>query len=331
MFVKNMNPDQLAPAPSSGGQAGSPDSLALLAAMGEVPPQGMKRIAVGQGLGQRAYTEAVMKAWQTRMPFLWSVEGLSLHHYTHTAPYPMTDASFGFGEREYAQLLEKTYKMNDMIVEHSAIMDKYDPQKKVAIAIDEWGAWLKPLPNTPMMFLRQQNSLRDAVLASINLNIFARHADRVRMTNIAQMVNVIQSMILTDGPKMVLTPTYHVYRMYVPFQDATFIPITLEAGEYRSGSVRLPQVDAIAARAKDGKIWLALANLDPARPAELRLSGVDASAAVGEVLTGEAVSSINTFEAPQAVVPKPFSARTQGGILMLRLQPKSITVVQLQP
>ena len=103
-------------------------------------------------------------------------------------------------------------------------MDQYDPQKKLALAVDEWGAWYAPAPGTNPGFLVQQNSLRDAVLAALNLNIFARHADRVRMANIAQMVNVLQAMILTDKQRMLLTPTYHVFRMYVPFQDATFIP-----------------------------------------------------------------------------------------------------------
>ena len=116
-------------------------------------------------------------------------------------------------------------------------MDKYDPEKKVALVVDEWGAWYAPLPGSNPGFLVQQNSLRDAVLAALNLNIFARHADRVRMANIAQMVNVLQAMIITDKEKMVLTPTYHVFRMYVPFQDATFVPVTFEAGTYTSGNV----------------------------------------------------------------------------------------------
>ena len=120
--------------------------------------------------------------------------------------------------------------MDGIIATHSAIMDKYDPQKKIALVVDEWGAWYAPLPGSNPGFLVQQNSLRDAVLAALNLNIFARHADRVRMANIAQMVNVLQAMILTDKEKMVLTPTYHVFKMYVPFQDATFVPVTFDAG-----------------------------------------------------------------------------------------------------
>src|SRR4029077_17120065 len=124
--------------------------------------------------------------------------------------------------------------------------------------VDEWGAWHAPLPGSNPAFLVQQNSVRDAVLASLNLNIFAPHAARVRMSNIAQMVNVLQAMILTDKEKMVLTPTYFVFKMYVPFQDATFVPVSLDAGSYIHGDVTLPRLDAIAARDAAGKVWLAV-------------------------------------------------------------------------
>ena len=183
------------------------------------------------------------------------------------------------------------------------------------------------------MFLQQDQSLRDGIAAAMNINIFARHADRVRMTNIAQMVNVLQAMIVTEGPKMVLTPTYHVYKMYVPFQDATFLPITFNAGEYKVGNITLPQVDAIAAKGKDGKVWLSLTNLDPNKSAEFTavVAGVTASSAAGEVLTAERIDSINTFETPRAVTPKPISFTAADGKLVFSLPPKSVTVVRLEP
>src|SRR5204863_2662796 len=139
--------------------------------------------------------------------------------------------------------------MDEFIRKQEAVMDKYDPQKKVSLVVDEWGAWLAPLPGTNPSFLVQQNSLRDAILASLNLNIFARHADRVRMANIAQMINVLQAMIFTDKEKIVLTPTYYVFKMYVPFQDSTFVPVTFNAGTYTHDNVTLPRVDAIASKA----------------------------------------------------------------------------------
>ena len=278
------------------------------------------------------YIDAVMRAWQGHQSWSWSIEGLSLHHYTWGGA-AMSSPSTGFGEQQYAGLLKETMEMEGLIAQRSALMDKYDPKKSVALIVDEWGVWLKPLPGTNPLFLRQQNSLRDAIAASLNLNIFARHADRVRMTNIAQMVNVLQSMILTDNAKMVLTPTYYVYKMYVPFQDAQFIPISFQGGLYTFGNITLPQVDAIAARGKDGKIWLALTNLDPDHDVDITIdvAGAPAQAAVGQVLTAARVDAVNTFDAPPEVMPKPVITQAVDGKLVLHLPSKSVTVVFLQP
>jgi alpha-N-arabinofuranosidase len=292
----------------------------------------MVRVAVGQDLGKTAFSEALMKVWRVN-PWtgLGNFDALSLHYYTADGQ-PLTAPATGFDKGAYARVLQSTLKMEDLIAENVAIMDRYDPKKQVAISIDEWGVWLKP-EGQNFMFLRQQNSIRDAIAASLNFDIFIRHADRVRMANIAQMVNVIQSMILTDGATMILTPTYYVHRMYVPFQDATALPVTLDAGTWRSGEIALPRIDGIAARAKDGTVWLALTNVDPDQPAEVRaaVAGVTAKAAVGEVLTAPKVDSINTFETPNAVVPKPVRFAVTGGGLVLRLPPKSVTVVRLEP
>ena len=145
-------------------------------------------------------------------------------------------------------------------------------------------AWYAPLPGSNPGFLVQQNSLRDALLAALNLNIFARHADRVRGANIAQMINVLQALILTDHEKMVLTPTYYVYKMYVPFQDSTFVPVTFEAGSYKHGDITLPRVDAMAAKSKDGKLWVEITNVDPSQAVEIELNmtGINAKSAVGK-------------------------------------------------
>ena len=258
------------------------------------------------------------------------MDGLSLHNYT-VVNWDKKFASVGFGEAEYAQILKATLEMKGLVTKHSAIMDKYDPQKKIALVVDEWGAWYAPLPGTNPGFLEQQNSQRDAILAALNLNIFARHADRVRMANIAQMVNVLQAMILTDKEKMVLTPTYHVFKMYVPFQDATLVPVAFDAGTYTHGQITLPRVDAIAAKDTSGKLWLAITNVDPNRQVEIEasLAGVTATAATGETLTAPKVDSVNTFEAPNTVAPKPVSARVRSGKLTLRLEPKSVTVISV--
>ena len=174
--------------------------------------------------------------------------------------------------------------------------------------------------------------MRDAVLAALNLNIFARHADRVRMANIAQMINVLQAMILTDKGKMVLTPSYYVYKMYVPFQDATFVPVAFNAGTYTHGDISLPRVDAIAAKDTSGKLWLEVTNLDPNQSVEIEvtIAGSKGKTAVGETLTAPKVDSVNTFDGPNTVVPKAISASVQGGKLTLKLAPKSVTVVSIQ-
>ena len=295
--------------------------------------QQMLKIAVGPGGdGPRwtEWTETVMKAYQQHT-WSWDINGLSMHNYT-VVNWPPAYASVGFGETEYSQILKSTLEMDGLIRTHSAIMDKYDPDKKVALVVDEWGGWYAPLPGSNPAFLVQQNSMRDAILAALNLNIFARHADRVRMANIAQMINVLQAMIMTDKEKMVLTPTYYVFKMYVPFQDATFVPVSFDAGAYTHNNITLPRVDAIAAKDANGKLWLEITNLDPNAPVEIEanLAGMTAKSAAGETLTAPKVDSVNTFDAPHTVAPKPVSAKVQGGKLALKLEPKSVTVISVE-
>jgi alpha-N-arabinofuranosidase len=296
----------------------------------QAAPNLIQRVAVGPSDGDTAYTEGVMEAW-SKKDWSWDIEGLSLHSYT-VVRWPPAYDSVNFGEQEYAELTQATLKMEDHLQAHSAIMDKYDPEKKVGLIVDEWGVWLAKLPGTQEGFLQQQNSLRDAIIAALNFNMFARHADRVRGANIAQMVNVLQAMILTDGDKMLLTPTYHIHQMYLPFQDANLVPVTFDAGEYRQGDIVLPRVDAVAARATDGKLWLSLVNLDPTRTAEIQVAipGVRARAASGTVLTAPAVNSINTFEAPNTVTPRPFTGRASGGAVTIQLPAKSVAMLAIE-
>jgi alpha-N-arabinofuranosidase len=145
-------------------------------------------------------------------------------------------------------------------------------------------------------------------------------------------VNVLQAMILTDGPKMVLTPTYHVYRMYTPFHDATLVPVAFDPGVYRHGGLSLPAVDAVAAKDSAGKLWVAVTNIDPDRPAEIELgvAGVHARSAAGQVLTADRVDAVNTFDAPDRVSPKPIQATARAGKLRLTVPPKSVAVVAVQ-
>ena len=295
-------------------------------------PDAMRQIAVGPGDDKTDYTEAVMKAWTQKAPYSWDIDGISLHYYTGGKAGVLQSPSTGFGEDDYAASIRNTLKMEQLIAANSAVMDKYDPQKKIALMVDEWGIWTAPMPGTNFMFMRQHGSLRDGILAALNFNIFVRHAERVRMANIAQMANVIHSLILTDGAKMLLTPTYHVHRLYLPFQDAHRLVVTFTPGSYRAGEIALPQVDGIAARTKDGTVWLAVTNLDAARTVDLgaQVHGMATRSAVGEVLTAPAVDAINTYAKPDVVAPRPVRFSAQGGKLMLRLPPHSVTVVRLQ-
>jgi alpha-L-arabinofuranosidase len=299
-------------------------------AQAEGSPRAMKRIAVGPSDDDTRYTEAVMKAWSER-DWSWSIEGLSLHSYT-VPQWPPSLPSVGFGEDDYALILKTTLKMDERIRTHGAIMDKYDPDKKIPLYIDEWGVWLAEDPGTPKGFLQQQNSLRDGLLAALNFNIFARHADRVGGANIAQMVNVLQALILTDGPKMVLTPTYHIHQMYLPMQDATLVPVTFNAGTYVRGDITLPGVDALAFRDTAGKLWLSLVNLDPHQTRELAVDvgGQTLRKASGQVLTAPDVNSINTFAQPAVVAPKPFTGTVRGGKVTVALPTKSVVMLLLE-
>jgi alpha-N-arabinofuranosidase len=295
------------------------------------PKQPMQRIAVGPDGADTSYTKAVMEAWKNKT-WAWDIEGISLHYYTVGKGWPPAFKATGFGADEYATLLGYTRRMEELLRTHGAVMDEYDPQRKIALIVDEWGAWLAPTPGSPEGFLEQQNSQRDAIIAALNINTFARHAARVRGANIAQMVNVLQAMIFTDKEKMVLTPTYHVFRLYLPFHDATLLPATVEAGEYVQGDTRLPRVDAIAARDAAGKTWVAFTHLDPTRPTTVTvdIAGSTFTRARGETLSAPRVDSVNTFDAPRTVVPKTISAQARGGKLSLPLAPASVTVVSLE-
>jgi len=292
--------------------------------------QPIHRIAVGSDGGDTSYTETIMKAWQGHN-WVWDIDGLSLHYYT-VGKWPPSYKATGFGEGDYAALLKDTLRLEDIIRSQSAIMDKYDPQKKVSLAVDEWGAWLAHTPGTNPGFLEQQNSQRDALIAALGIDIFARHADRVRMANIAQMINVLQAMIFTDGNKMLLTPTYHVFRMYVPFQDATAVPVSFDPGTYKQGDIELRRVDAIAGKDKNGKLWVALTNLDPTRPVSVALASDHGkiARATGQTLAAPKIDSVNTFDAPNTVTPKAVSMKASGGKLVIKLAPASVTVVSLE-
>ena len=261
------------------------------------------------------------------------MDAISHHYYTTpTGVWQNKGNSVGFPEEQWISTLFNTMKIDGYITNNVKVLDKNDPEGKVAFYVDEWGTWYSPEPGREPGFLYQQNTLRDALVAGLNFNIFHRHAKRVQMTNIAQMVNVLQAMILTDGPKMALTPTYHVFQMYIPFQGATFLPTDISAPDYRSGTYAVPSVSVSAARDIDARLQLALVNLDPSREAvvTVNVDGAKASGAVGRVLTSKAMDARNTPDQPEAITPVKISATRKGDALVIRLPPKSVSVVRLQ-
>ncbi len=293
------------------------------ASPGAVP---LLRVASGAASDDFAFTEALMRDAKDHM------EAISLHHYT------LPSGSFGpggkgralgFGEDEWASTLVQALRMDSLIERHAAIMDRHDPEKRVALYVDEWGTWYDPEPGEKRGALFQQNSLRDALVASLTLNIFHKHTDRVKLAAIAQMVNVLQAMILTDGDRMVLTPTYHVFDMYRPFREAIPYPVALDGAVYVRGNITLPMVSATAARGVDGQLWIALANLDPNRRAEVDTgqSGV----ARGSILTGAAIDTHNSFDQPDRIAPQPFAAGARGRPLRIVVPAKSVVVVAINP
>jgi alpha-N-arabinofuranosidase len=259
----------------------------------------------------------------------------SLHYYTlPTGNWNKKGSATAFGEDQWFATLSRTLRMDELITKHAAIMDKADPEKRVGLVVDEWGTWYDVEPGTEPGFLYQQNTMRDAVVAALNFHIFHRHADRVVMTNIAQTVNVLQAVILTDKEKMIRTPTYWVFEMFKVHQGGTFLPVELQSPDCTFGSERIPAVSASATRSADGRtVHLSLANATPGQPVSLTVSlaGVAPATAAGRLLTAETMQAHNTSGAPDAVRPVPFDGvKLAGGILTLTLPAKSVAVIELR-
>ncbi|HKV41477.1 MAG TPA: alpha-N-arabinofuranosidase [Blastocatellia bacterium] len=288
----------------------------------------VQRFAVGPHDSQYGWTETLMSQAGRQM------QGLSLHYYTlPTGNWGRKGLATGFGEDQWHSTLANTLLMEEFIQKHSAIMDKYDPQKRVGLIVDEWGDWYDAEPGSNPSPLYQQNSIRDAVVAGINLNIFNRHSDRVRMAALAQAINVLQSLILTDKEKMVLTPTYYVFEMYKVHQGATLIPVEVEVPEYKRGETPVPALDASASRDKSGKLHLSLVNLDPNRSGQIALKVIGASgkSVTGEILTAPAMDAINTFDKPDTVKPTRFTGvQIEGDTVSLDVPSKSVVVLEIQ-
>jgi alpha-N-arabinofuranosidase len=263
------------------------------------------------------------------------MNGISLHYYTiPTGVWSKKGSATEFDEAGWFNTLHRTLKMEELITKHSAIMDKYDPKKKIGLVVDEWGAWYDVEPGTNPGFLYQQNTLRDAVLAGLNFHIFHRHADRVSMAAVAQTVNVLQAMILTDKEKMVRTPTYWVFEMFKGHQGGTFLPVDLQSPDYSLGNDKMPAVSASGTKdASGGGIHFSLVNTHPHQAATVscKLAGVTQKNVTGRLLTAPEMNSRNTFDQPDAVKPVEFKdAKLDGDNLQVTLPPKSVVMLELR-
>jgi alpha-L-arabinofuranosidase len=297
----------------------------FLPAYGTVRPF---RVAVGPPGDDYRWTEVVMReAGQM-------IDGLDMHYYAIVGTWADKGPATGFTETQWFRAMRSALAVDEMITRHAAIMDKYDPQKRVALIVGEWGTWHDPAPGTNPGFLEQQNTVRDALVAAASLDAFNRHADRVRGANIAQMVNVLQAMILTRGDRMVLTPTYHVFEMYTVHHDAVLLPLTVTGQTwYAHGTDSIPAVSASASRDQRGVVHVTMSNLDPtrARAVVVALDGVRVTGVTGRVLAAREMDSHNTFERPEVVAPAPFTgARVAGGRLSVALPPRSVVVLELR-
>ncbi|WOC32028.1 MULTISPECIES: alpha-N-arabinofuranosidase [Caproicibacterium] len=266
------------------------------------------RIACGPNGADYNWTDKVMAS---AGPFM---DALTLHYYTVPGTWEKKGHATGFDEAQYYDTLKKALFMEELISNHTQVMNKYDPKHRVGLIVDEWGTWYDVEPGTNPGFLYQQNTMRDAMVAALTLNIFNQHSDRVVMANIAQMVNVLQAVILTEGDKMLLTPTYHVFDLYKAHQDAELVDSFVESAQIGTEGEEFPQLSVSASVDEKGVLHLTAANtsLTGSEPVECRLLNKEAGKVSARILAG-AMDAHNTFDAPNAVQPEPFDKVTVKG------------------
>jgi alpha-N-arabinofuranosidase len=285
------------------------------------------KIASGANSSDYHWTEVLMRD----IPH-WMLQGVALHHYS-VIDWNKKGSATEFSEKEYFTTLQRAWKMEELVTRHSTIMDKYDPQKKVALVVDEWGGWYDVESGTNPGFLFQQNTMRDAMIAGMTLNIFNNHADRVKMANLAQTINVLQAVILTDEEKMILTPTYHVMEMYNVHQEGTLLPVSFKSSDYILDGEKLPAVSASASADTEGRVHLSLVNIDSRNTQEISidLHGKKFTSITGRILTSARLQDFNSFDQPNKIQPQSFSdARLKDNMISVKLPPFSVVVLEIR-
>ncbi|MCB0651065.1 MAG: alpha-N-arabinofuranosidase [Saprospiraceae bacterium] len=286
---------------------------------------GLVRIASGASSSDYNWTEVLMKNIPKNL-----IEAIALHHYS-VIDWGNKGPATGFTEEQYFTIMSRALEMEGLISKHVAIMDKYDQDKRVALFVDEWGGWYNVEPGTNPGFLYQQNTMRDAMIAGATLNIFNNHADRVKMANLAQAINVLQAVILTDEEKMILTPTYYVMKMYTVHHDAQLLSVDFKSPEYTLGEESLPAISVSASKDKDGKVHFSIVNIDAKKTntVELDVKALGLTKATGTILKSEQLQDHNTFEHPDKVKPFTFKDfNLKSGKLTITVPPFSVVVLE---
>lgn len=287
---------------------------------------GLYKVASGAGSSDYHWTEVIMKNVPLNL-----LQGVALHHYS-VIDWSNKGSAVDFQEEHYFKIMQKAWEMEELVNKHVAIMDKYDPEKKVDLIVDEWGAWYDVEKGTNPGFLYQQNTMRDAMIAGVTLNIFNNHADRVKMANLAQAVNVLQAVILTDEQKMLLTPTYHVMKMYTVHHDAQLLPVTFDSPEYTLGGESLPAISVSASKDKNGVVHISLVNIDAskANEVEIDLNALGVKELSATALTSGKLQDHNTFDNPDNIKPGSFKSlkKSKKGVYTVKIPPFSIVMLE---
>jgi len=285
---------------------------------------GLFRIASGANVADYHWTEVLMRDIPKHL-----IEGVALHSYSFVT-WDKKGSSTKFDEGQYFETMKTALKMEELVTKHTEIMDKYDPEGKIALIVDEWGGWYDVEEGTNPGFLYQQNTMRDAMIAGTTLNIFNNHSKRVRMANLAQTVNVLQAVILTKGDKMLLTPTYHVMKMYKVHHDAKLLTVQVVSPEYKFGAETLPAISA-SASVKDGKTHVSLVNIHAKDKitTEIDLKSLNLNDFTAQIISSSNLQDHNTFEKPNAITPKAFKDfKVKNGVLSVTLPPFSVVVFE---
>lgn len=287
----------------------------------------IQRIASGASSNDYEWTEVLMKNIPARL-----IDGIALHHYS-VIDWSAKGSATDFTEKQYFTTMQRAWEMDELVRKHTEIMDKYDPKGEIDLVVDEWGGWYDVEPGTNPGFLYQQNTMRDAMIAGMTLNIFNNNARRVKMANLAQTINVLQAVILTNEEKIILTPTYHVMKMYTVHHDATLLPVQVSNVNYQVGEESLPAITCTASKNQQGQIHLSLVNIDANKTNEVTVSLKDLAKAKisGSVLKSAKIQDYNSFEQPDKIQPVAFSAfKKKGDQLVVTLPPASVVVLKAE-